>query len=441
MQTRRDHVQAHQFATNRLTSALVTGETGRGLAPFRRASIGTFAGMIIAALLCGGALVYGLIDPASAASAWRQQGSLIVDEQTGTRYIYLDGALHPTANYTSAMLLAGHDAAVHDVPDRALNGTPQGATIGIPNAPQTLPSSLLSGAWAVCLSAQAPNGITLDLAPGRHRTGSTASQLILAAAPGGTQYVLWDNKKYQVAAKTDLVAFGLGEQQPISAPAGWLADVPSGPSLTPPGIQAVGRAGPPVGGAPAKIGNVYEATAAGATQYYVELADGLAPINRTKAALLIATGRVGPVHQVNASVIAATRASANRSLLGGLPDLLGGTAYRPGSAALCLQQKSPGRQPGTIVTDPAATGSAGVLVPTGTGMVVQPPQPTTGFVTEPSYLVTDTGIKYLLADSNAASALGLGGVSAEAMPQQILDLIPSGPALSTAAAEQPVGAP
>ncbi|HEY0717418.1 MAG TPA: type VII secretion protein EccB, partial [Streptosporangiaceae bacterium] len=410
MQTRRDHVQAHQFATNRLTSALVTGETGRGLAPFRRASLGAFAGMIIAALLCGGALVYGLIDPASAASAWRQQGSLVVDEQTGTRFIYLDGALHPTANYTSAMLLAGHDAAVHDVPDKALAGIPDGDTIGIQGAPQTLPSSLLAGAWAVCLSAPAPGGVALDLAPARHRTGSTAGQLILAAAPDGTQYVLWNNRKYQVAAKTALVAFGLGEQQPTPAPAGWLADVPSGAPLAPPVIRREGQVGPPVAGAPARIGSIFETTAAGTAQYFVELADGLAPLSRTHAALLLAAGQVGAVRQVSPAVIETTRASANRTLLGGLPDMLAGAAYRPGPAALCLLQKSPGRQPGTIITDPAAAGSGGVLVPAGTGMIVQPPQPRTGVAAEPSYLVTDTGSRYLLADPDAAPALGLGGV-------------------------------
>ena len=70
MQSRRDHVQAYQFATNRLTSALVTGKPGRGLAPFRRAAIGTIAGVVIALLLTGGSVIYGIATLSSFLSAY-----------------------------------------------------------------------------------------------------------------------------------------------------------------------------------------------------------------------------------------------------------------------------------------------------------------------------------------------------------------------------------
>lgn len=444
MQSRRDHVQAYQFATNRLMSALVTGEPGRGMAPFRRAALGTIAGIIIAALLTGGSVIYGLINPAAAASSWQQPGSLVVDQQTGTRFIYLNGTLHPTANYASAMLAAGSPNAMHDVPHSALADVPVGGTLGIAGAPETLPSTMLPGAWAVCLAPGAPGGVSLDLAPGRHATSSTAGDLMLVADSSGAEYVLFDNTKYPVTGKAVLVAFGLGTQNPVSAPQEWLAQIPTGPALAAPAIQKMGRPGPAVAGRQTPIGAVFEASAAGSDQYYVLLADGLAPLSRTEAAVLTASGGTGLVQHVSPSVIAAAPASANRSLLGRLPDLLGGTVDQPSGTALCVRQTSPGSSGssgGTIITDQAAEAGPGVIVPTGTGMIVQPPPPRSGSANQPVYLVTDTGVKYQLTDGNATGALGYTNVSPEVMPSLILGLIPSGPALSTAAARQAVSQP
>jgi type VII secretion protein EccB len=441
VQSRRDHVQAYQFATNRLTSALVTGDPGRGQTPFRRASLGVIAGIIIAALLSGGAVIYGLLDPASAATSWRQQGSVVLDEQTGTRFIYLDGMLHPTANYASAVLVAGARAAVHAVPHSALAHVPVGDTIGINGAPEMLPAAMLPGTWAVCLAPGSRSGLALDLGAGQHATSGTAGRLMLVAGSTGEQYVLWDNAKYPVAERAALVAFGLGNQAPLPAPAGWLADLPTGPALASPLIQRLGTAGFPVGGRPTPIGSVFDASAAGADQFYVLLSSGLAPLSRTEAALLEASGRVGPVQHVTPAVVAAAPASPDRSLLSGVPDLLAGTAYQPSGTAVCIRQTSPaGPSVNTVITDAAAAGATGVLVPPGTGMIVQPPS-AGGFATAPLYLVTDTGFKYALADSNAVTALGYSNVTPQVMPPSILSRIPSGPALSVAGARAAVNAP
>jgi type VII secretion protein EccB len=445
MQSRRDHVQAYRFATNRLTSALVLGSTGRGLAPFRRASLGAFLGIILAALLCGGSVVYGIINPASAATTWQQPGAIVVDAQTGTRFIYLDGELHPTLNYTSALLVAGQNATVHSVPEKSLAHTRVGSTIGITGAPQLLPAAtaMLPATWAVCLAPGTSSGVVLDLAPGRHATGATTGKLILVTAPAGPEYVLYDGRKYPVAERGALVAFGLGDQQAIPAPAAWLADLPTGAPLAAPAIAGAGRAGPAVGGRPMPIGTVFETAAAGADQYYVLLASGLAPASRTEAALLTTSGHSGPVQQVSPAVIAAAVASPDRSLLGGLPDLLAGAAYQPAGTAVCARQTSPGTSTSstTVITDQAAAdASAGVILPPGTGMIVQLP-PQSGFTSGPSYLITSTGTKYALADTDATSALGYSDVTPQTMPASVLALIPSGPGLSVNAARQAVTQP
>jgi type VII secretion protein EccB len=434
MQTRQDHVQAYKFASNRLTTALVTGSPGRGDAPFRRSIVGVIVGVVIGALLCGGFVIYGLISPVPV--SWRQQGAIIVDQQTGTRFIYLNGTLHPTANYASALLLVGQNASVQMVAHTSLAGVPVGDTIGIAGAPQTLPATLLPGAWAECLTPGGPrgHGVVLDLAPGRHATASTAGQLILVAGPAGKQYVLWDNVKYQVAERSAPVVFGLGNQTPINAPALWLDAIRSGPALAPPAIAGKGKEGPSVAGQRVRIGTVFEVSAAGADQYYVLLRDGLAPLGRTTAALLTVSG-VGPVRHVSPAVVASAPASSNWSLLNSLPDLLSGTAYQPEDTALCLRQTSPGSVSGTtIITDEAAVAATGVIVPSATGMLVQPPAPKSFLSPTPlTYLITDEGIKYALADSSVAAAFGYTGVNPHTVPVAVLDLIPSGPTLSTSA--------
>jgi hypothetical protein len=77
MQTRRDHVEAYRFAANRLATALAEGSPGHGQAPFRQATLGTLAGLVIAALLCGGFVSYGLIDRAPVSS--HHQGTIVLD--------------------------------------------------------------------------------------------------------------------------------------------------------------------------------------------------------------------------------------------------------------------------------------------------------------------------------------------------------------------------
>jgi ESX secretion system ATPase EccB len=442
MQGRRDQVQAYAFATSRLATALTTGKTGNGEAPFQRAMVGALVGIVAAVLVGAGAFIYGLIRPATV-EAWRQPGSVVVVKETGTRFVYLGGVLHPTANYTSTALIAGSARAVSYVPQKALTGIPVGPMIGIPGAPQTLPapSALLSGTWAVCLPPGAPGTTVLDLAPNSHATAPVTGRKILLVGPDGRGYVLWNGEKYQVTSRSSLITLGLGNQVPIRAPAAWLADVPAGPALVPAAIPGAGTPGAPVGGQPATIGTVFSTTAAGADQYYVLLEDGLAPVSQTEAALITAGGsQPAAARQVSIAAIAAAPASADRSLLSGVPDMVSAPAYTPGSAALCVRQQSPGHLTGdSVITDQAAAGSAPVIVPPGAGMIAAQ-QAATPNGTATYYLIADTGQKYLLADSNAVSNLGYGNGSQTppVLPPAVLAAIPSGPALSTAAAEQPV---
>src|SRR5436305_4359755 len=118
MQSRRDQVQAQTYVLGRLTSALVHGEPDAAETPMRRTTIGLFAGLMIAAIIVAGSAVIGLIFP-SGGTRWQQPGMLVVEKETGSRYLYLAGRLHPVLNLASAMLLTRGDLHLEAVPARA----------------------------------------------------------------------------------------------------------------------------------------------------------------------------------------------------------------------------------------------------------------------------------------------------------------------------------
>jgi type VII secretion protein EccB len=448
MQTQRDLVQAYHFSTSRLLSAVATGEPGNGQSPFRRAGLGLAGGTIIAVLLAAGAVVWGLLHPVTS-PAWKKQGAIVVASATGTRFVYLGGELHPVANYASALLASGGKSAVQYLTAADMAGVAYGDTIGIPGAPETLPaaSGLLTGGWASCLDPASPGATVLDLAPPANSAPPPANERILVTGPGGAQYVVWDGTKYPLPSKAVLVALGLGNADPVTASAEWLAALPAGPALAPAAVPRAGRRGPKIAGRPTEIGELFETTAAGVQQYYELRDDGLAPISGTELALLTARPGAHPPVAVSPAAIAAAPVSADKSLLGGLPDLTSGAVYAPGRVALCVRQASGqrGNGSGTLVTESAARVSAaavrdraGVIVPAGEGMIVQPSSPAAELAAQQPYLITDTGEKYPLSGQNAASALGYGNVSAQVMPPAILRLVPTGPPLSVAGAREAV---
>src|SRR5258708_39241574 len=120
MQNRRDQVHAYRFSVSRLCAAVAGDDPSSGEPPFRRASLGVLAGTLIAGLLCGGAVVWGHLSPASA-GAWRREGAVILAEETRTRDVYLDGWPVPPPHNDSPPLGARNPALGY-LPRGALGG-------------------------------------------------------------------------------------------------------------------------------------------------------------------------------------------------------------------------------------------------------------------------------------------------------------------------------
>lgn len=432
MQTRRDHLHAYQFASGRLASALITGDPGTGEPPMRRGGLGAVFGVMLAALLVVAALVYGYLKPVDD-NSWARNGALIVEKETGTRYFYADGQLHPTANYASALLAAGGYGAVEDVSRSSLADVPRGSTIGIPNAPDDVaaPGALLTGPWADCLRPGAAVGETLDFAPGTvHAVPDTT--YVLMAGPHSAQYILRQGVKYPIDDRSSLLALGLDTEQPVRATSAWLAALPTGTSIAPAEISGAGTGGRVVAGTSEPVGRLLSTVVNGTNHYYVLESDGVAPLTATESALLAAEAGGHRPLAVSPTDLAALPSSADTSLLHRIPDLMAGTNGTTDRSALCLLQTMDGSKLRSSVvreTGRAAATTAGVLIPPERGVLAVPPK-AAGATKDPApFLITDRGVKYPLS-SDAADALGFGGLTPRTLPPGVLDRIRTGPQLS-----------
>ncbi|MFJ9907445.1 type VII secretion protein EccB [Streptomyces sp. NPDC101152] len=441
MQSRRDHLHAYQFATGRLASALVSGDPGTGEAPMRRSGLGAAFGVMAAALLVVVAVVYGLLKPVNTHS-WARTGALIVEKETGTRYLYLQGQLHPTANYSSALLALGGTPSVQDVSRADLADVPRSTPIGIPGAPDDIaqPSALLTGAWTDCLHPGSGSGEVLDFDP-RSARPMPANARVLVSGPGGTEYVLWRATKYPVGGRTALLALGLDTEEPVKAPSAWLDALSTGTAIAPEAIPDAGKGSRTVAGSPAYTGQLFRTVVGGDIHHYVLESDGMAPLTATEAALIAAASGGRQLRQVSPADIAAVQASADDSLLHRIPDLLADTdVTADGGAALCLLQSVHGSRLSTSVvreTGRATAAGSAILLPPEHAVLATPPKNPSDLHTPDPYLITDRGLKYQLV-GQAADALGFGSVTPRVLPQSTLDQIGSGPRLSRAQAAQAV---
>jgi type VII secretion protein EccB len=437
VQSRRDHLHAYQFAAGRLASALVSGDPGTGEAPMRRSGLGSMFGVIAAALLVLVFVVYGLIAPVDDTS-WKKAGALVVEKETGNRYIYVGGMLHPTANYASALLMAGSDTAVRQVSRSSMADVPRGAPLGIAGAPDDVaqPSSLLTGAWTDCLRTGSHGGEALDFAPRSARDVPDDAR-VLAAGPDGTRYVLWRNTKYPVDGRSSLVALGLDTEQPVSAPSAWLDALPTGTTLAPARIPGAGTGGGTLGGTAVRVGQLFRTVVSGADHFYVLRRDGVASLTATEAALLAAAPGGEDPRQVTPNDIAAVHASSDDSLLHRIPDLLNAADATAGDgSALCLLRTvDDSGVRSRVVRETGRVTDAGtrVVVPPAHAVLAVPPKKPGDYDTPDPFLITDQGVKYPLV-GQAVDALGYGGITPRTLPDSTLDLIPTGPRLSRAQA-------
>jgi type VII secretion protein EccB len=431
MQSRRDHVQAYQFVTSRLASALTTGDPGRGEPPLRRSSLGLMWGVLVAVLLCLGFAVYGLIVPGGNTD-YKKAGAIVVEKETGNRYLYLEGALYPTLNTASAMLFyAGSNQTGQFTPvsRNSLVGVPHGTAVGIPGAPDSVPQAkdMVGPEWSLCAApgATAPS-LVIDIDPNTKTTGLDDNLRYLVQGPDLVNYAVWRSRIFPIASHTALVALGFGDVPPTKVPTVWIHQLDQGPTLDVPKIPDAGtnfQAG-------LKVGDLVRADAGGEQQTFVVRKDGVAPVNPTALALLLGQPGAAQPKQISTAELATLPESADHTLLQGTPNLVSARNFIA-DQAMCVLQHSRGDVvgKGELVIEPLPVYAGRTLmnVPPGKGMLaVAEPAPSQAN-NRTYYLITDQGEKFRVAQQ-AFGPLGLGNAPV-GVPKEVLDAMPSGPDL------------
>ena len=473
MASKRDQLQAYQFVVQRATSALVVGETDPEQPPFRRPVSSAFIGLALAivALACVG--VYGMIVPGGN-DAWRDDAAVIVEEETGTRFVYLDGKLHPVTNYASALLLVGSNAKTRSVSRDSMVDVPRGPRLGIPDAPDALPGKdrLLGGDWSLCSTPAS------DVAGGRVEE----SVLLAGAAPDGgralrddallvrlaesaDRYLVWRGHRHRL---DDFAVTGTGlaltAQQWARVGRAWLDVLPEGRPISPIPVADAGKPSTAVPGRDdLRIGALLQVlTASGMTQYYLAAKDVLVPITELQYDVQRAYAPTRKAYQdgepTALPLSSSLATTANRReppdpadrTDGDVPAALPRIArLRDGKSTVCAGF-APGASTPRLVVDagppPAdplsvTTGRSPEGTPLADRVVVRPgwaavveAMPSAKAQVGTLTLVTDTGRRYPLVSQEVLATLGYGDVRPVRLPGGLVSRLPAGPALDPAAA-------
>jgi type VII secretion protein EccB len=436
--------------------------------PLSRQTKSAFAGLLVAAIAVAGATVFGLLRPGGN-NAWRDGKGLIVEKETGTRYLFRDGVLYPVLNYASALLILGDSkAATRSVSGKSLRSAPHGPPVGIPGAPESLPKAgeLLRGVWQICArpgrardgTSRAALTVAVLDGPTADRTPIADDRALVVRGPSGAIDVVWRGQLLRIRTDEILTALGYRAVEPVPVTAGWLNLLQRGPDLAAMPLVRLGEAlAEPVDGRLARIGQVFKTGGvAAAEQFFVLTADGMVAVSPLQAAIQLAEpgtaaaypGRLPKPISVSAAATAGARSAADPAMPQVAPKPI---TVDPGASAVCFDltdgatglprpylQPVPGPLPLTSERPPVDAYGSPIAdkagVPPGRAILVVAqsfPTRTDGA----SYLVTDLGVRYPLS-TDGVKALGFDAVTPVRQRDAAVSLFPTGPRLDPADAGQ-----
>ncbi|MFB8103138.1 MULTISPECIES: type VII secretion protein EccB [Streptomyces] len=499
MQSKRDQVQAHGFMMGRLSSGLLTADPDAPESPLGRTTRGVVFGILVTVLIGAGTTVYGLLRPGGN-ETWRKGENLVVNRETGARYLWTgtDGVLHPVRNYTSARLIGGAQLKAVDVSTASLRDVPVGSPAGIPGAPDTLPgpAQLDPGAWHMCVTGpdgalpSTSGGIT---GVGVDQAGATtlvagapletqdvgADRGVLVRGPDRTEYLVWRGSRLPLDRPSDARnALGYGSERAMPVSAAFLDALAPGPALKPPEVTGRGEKGPVLGGEESRVGQLFEVSVpGGGSTYHLLRKDGLVPLSRLEAALVLGDpatqkdayeGRSPEARAVGADALRTHRAketAAAGSAGAELPRTPPIPHSAPRGTALCAQVDggSGGARIRSVlvplteltpvafsqgaaqpVAEACARTDATVVRP-GRGALVRALHASGAAHAGTTYLVAENGVKYRVPAKESLGALGYGEGDIGSVPAPLLAALPTGadldPAAASGIAEPKVTAP
>ncbi|KOG50808.1 hypothetical protein ADK76_38855 [Streptomyces griseoflavus] len=327
MASRRDELNAYSFARKRTTAAFLKPLPNGSIESAPRPLKAVLPSILLGLVVTVGFGACGILKPVAPKGWDTPAQNVIVGDKSTTRYVVLNSKaengstqklLHPILNLASAkLLLDPKKFQVVKVKEEELDGKiPHGPAIGIPYAPDRLPTEKEAGTpkvWAVCdrpgsgENSKSQQAVFVlggkDKARVENQGKLDLHQALYVENPDGEKFLVDNNGvafafdaakgqpgvtpalKEQANAKLRQVIFGDAQPQKVSSE--WMNTLIKSPlPLVMPRIPGAGRPAP-VKGVPAKysvIGNILQTNAG---DKYVVLPDGLVKVSNFMAKLLL----------------------------------------------------------------------------------------------------------------------------------------------------------
>lgn len=455
VQTRRDQLHAYRFMTRRAMSAVVTGEPDAVEPPMRRLVLFTILGVMIAIVVAATFAVIGLLRP-GAGDDWAREGAVIVERDTGARYVMIDGELRPALNYASAVLASGASGPVEVelVAREKLASVERGPMIGVPGLPDSMPAAedVVAGPVAVCSQIRADGvnaSLHVQVDVGQDPTAAAvAADEGVYVISGGDRYLLWRGQRHRLDEQIGANALNL-PPDPVPVGRAFIAAVPPGVPLAPPEMRDKGEPVDVPGRSNMVAGQVIRVDDG---SWRVMLPDGVAVIDEVEARLLQAM-RIGgasvpaedmPYAEVARMPDSGQPATDLKEQFEGLPDAMpalaqatwdagGACVVYDGSATPALavpEGEAPSGEPSAETEE--STFADEVVVRPGSAVLARAPE------REAVHLIAEPGSVYTAATLAVLGGFGYADLEPVELPPELLAMIPAGGALDPAAALQAV---
>ncbi|MEU6846739.1 type VII secretion protein EccB [Streptomyces sp. NPDC046716] len=497
MASRRDELNAYNFSRKRTVASflkpLPNGSVESAPKPLKHA----ISGIVMSVVILAGFGACGMLSPVAPEGWDTPEAGIIVTDPSATRYVVLNSGekdkktgkdipvLHPVLNLASAKLLLDpkktKEGSVKTVKEKFLDESniAQGSMVGIPYAPDRLPSVKDAGTakvWALCQKAIRGSQdrasvqqtvLVLNAKDAKKVTekGSgklAGNQALYVQDKAGKPYLVSSNGfSYELRASNsgDLPSlvrtlFGDGAE-PRTVTDEWLSTLRKSPQAI--SMPTVPNDGQPsqATGVPAKYRTTGTLLRTRRGQHYLVEQDRLVPVTEFQTTLLretLSDSRSETVSQTDIQPDTAGKLAGGESWPVQAVSLANGgradtscSVYGGGSGTTDLTTWA-----GASLPVKSVAASASSYVSPGSGLLYQEQEGTsdTGF----NYLVTDTGLRYYLQVNNdsgkstsgddksevnqAKVRLGYESAQKVTVPSQWSKLLPSGPSLTTKAAKQ-----
>ncbi len=430
-----------------MAHALVRGDVRMLDDPLRAQSLSLAAGCILAVIVVAGSAILAFLRPQGGLGS----APIVMVRDSGALYVRIGDTMHPVLNLASARLIAGTPANPEPVSESAINDAKRGPLVGIPGAPATVASPLVSdeSAWTVCDDASGTTVVAGDAWD--DADGLDAGHNLLVAPrseSAATTYLVYGGWRAKVDLRNHAVVRALRIDgvvpQPVSRAT--LDAIPEAPPIIAPHIPGAGSPGPPsLRGL--TVGAVVRVARAGSVEYYVVLADGVQ--------------RVG---EVAADLIRFTHSQRHREIVTVAPDVIGAVPIVDALGGATLPERGgvvsepvvcahwrPGPADGETNTTvlvgnslPLGGGNAPVKLAQADGHgsnvdSVSMPHGRSAYVRAIGitgddesagvlYFINESGVAFGLRDEDAAKHLGLT-TSPVPAPWPVLARLPRGPVL------------